>query len=155
MSTKNKNKHAYFYVLLKKMGIKTEDKRDFIIDYTDNVTDSLSELHEKYPAFYDEMIRDMEGMVKQIEANTQSGEMDKLRKRVIASIGGYFKQTGQENNIDYIKATACKATGYEAFNSIPKERLRNVYNAFTNMQKDFKEVGKLNRERLHRASLLN
>lgn len=153
MTTKNKSKHAYFYVLLKKMGISTDDKRDFIIDYTDGVTDSLKELYEKYPAFYKDMIKHMEAAVKQIKSH--SGEMDKLRKRVIASIGGYFKQTGQESNIEYIKSTACKATGYENFNGIPKERLRNVYNAFTKMQKDFETVGKINQEHLTRAALLN
>ncbi len=148
-------KHAKFYVLLEKMGIPIEDKRDFIIDYTDGITDSLTELWTKYPGFYSEMIRHMEGMVKQIHSNTYNGEMDKLRKRVIAAIGGYFKQIGQVNNIDYIKATACQATGYKTFNKIPKERLRNVYNAFTKLQKDFASVGRINHEHLYKASMLN
>lgn len=155
MTTKNINTHAKFYVLLKQMGIATEDKRDFIIDYTDGVTDSLTELWEKYPAFYLDMIRHMEGVVKQIKSNSHNSEMDKLRKRVIAAIGGYYKQIGQENNIEYIKATACKATGYKSFNRIPKERLRNVYNAFTKMQKDFKQVDSINEAQLKRMALLN
>ncbi len=155
MATKNINTHAKFYVLLKQMNIPTEDKRDFIIDYTDGVTDSLTELWDKYPAFYADMIRHMESVVKQITANSYNGEMDKLRKRVIAAIGGYLKQIGQDDSLGYIKVTACNATGYKAFNSIPKERLRNIYNAFTKMQKDFTEVGKINNNYLKRASFLN
>lgn len=153
MQTTNKSRHAKFYVLLKQMGIPTEDKRDFIIDYTDNLTDSLTVLWERYPAFYTDMIRHMEGVVKQIKNN--SHEMDKLRKRVIAAIGGYFKQTGQEHDIEYIKATACKATGYKSFNAIPKERLRNIYNAFTKMQEDFKAVGALKQEQFDKMTFLN
>ncbi len=155
MATKNKSEHAYFYVLLNKMGIPTEDKRDFIIDYTDNLTDSLSELHEKYPAFYSDMIKHMEAVVKQTNTNSNTAEMDKLRKRVMASIGGYFKLTGQDHSSKYIKATACQATGYKSFNAIPKERLNNIYNAFTKMQKDFKAVGTINQEQLKRLALLN
>ncbi len=149
----NKSRHSKFYVLLNKMGIPAEDKRDFIIDYTDGVTDSLTELWNNYPGFYTEMIRHMETMVRQID--NHNGEMDKYRKRVIAAIGGYFKQVGLIHNIDYIKATACQSAGYKSFNQIPKERLRNVYNAFTKMQKDFKTVAQINQDHLCKVSMLN
>lgn len=146
-----KSKHTQFFALLKLMGLSNDDRRDFIYDYTDGVTGSLSELANVYPGMYQKMIGDMRHAVRQIKTNGD----DKLRKRVIAAIGGYLRVTGQECNITYIKATACRATGYKTFNAIPTERLRNIYNAFSKMQKDFKAVDKINQERLKRAALMN
>ena len=66
--------------------------------------------------------------------------MDKLRKQAMASIGGYLRKTGTESNAGIIKAIAMRATGYDNFNKIPAERLRNLYNAFRNKQKDIDAV---------------
>lgn len=68
-------------------------------------------------------------------------EMDQWRKRAIASIGGWLKVSAMpNNNIDYIKAIACRSTGCDTFNQIPKERLANLYYAFKNKQKDAENV---------------
>jgi len=152
---KTKSKFAEFYALLKIMGISNEDRRDFIADYTDGVTDSLTVLIARYPIFYSDMIRHMHGVVDQMKTNKPDSDLDKLRKRVIASIGGYLKITALPHDINYIKGMACKATGYKSFNAIPKERLRNVYGAFNKMQKDFEAVGSINQERLKRAVMMN
>ena len=69
-----------------------------------------------------------------------NGEMDRLRKRVLASIGGYLRGCGREESIELIKAIACNATGYESFNRIPKERLCNLYNLFRNKSRDMEGV---------------
>lgn len=70
-------------------------------------------------------------------ANPQNADLDKWRKRAIASIGGWLRASGMaNNNIDYIKAIACRSTDSETFNKIPKERLTNLYYAFKNKQKD-------------------
>ncbi|MCQ2172477.1 MAG: hypothetical protein MJZ17_06995 [Bacteroidales bacterium] len=61
---------------------------------------------------------------------------DRLRKQVMAAIGGYLKKIGHESNADIIKGIACRSTGYDDFNKIPVERLRNCYYAFVNKQKD-------------------
>lgn len=61
---------------------------------------------------------------------------DRLRKQVMAAIGGYLKKIGHESNADIIKGIACRGTGYDDFNKIPVERLRNCYYAFVNKQKD-------------------
>lgn len=75
-----------------------------------------------------------------------AGELDKLRKRVMASIGGYLKSVGRESNATVIKAIACRATGHEEFNKIPKERLRNLIALFNNKVKDAKSVAALTEE---------
>ena len=66
----------------------------------------------------------------------KEGEMDRLRKRAMAAIGGYLRQVNRASNAEIIKGIACRVTGHESFNKIPAERLRNVYYAFLNKQKD-------------------
>ena len=76
----------------------------------------------------------------------EANERDTLRKRAIAAIGGYLRLVGktkseQAENMRYIKSVACRSTGYEDFNKIPNERLRNLYYTFLNKQKDIKQSG--------------
>lgn len=72
----------------------------------------------------------------QANEKTGAGEMDKLRKRAMAAIGGYLRKIDREGNAEIIKGIACRSTGYQSFNKIPAERLRNLYNTFRNKQKD-------------------
>lgn len=78
-------------------------------------------------------------------------EMDRLRKRAMAAIGGYLKATGRAGNAEMIKAIACRATGHRAFNKIPRERLRNLIGAFNNKVKDARAVDGLAGELLVEA----
>lgn len=77
---------------------------------------------------------------QQVDARKGTGDMDKLRKRVMASIGSYLKATGRESNAAVIKGIACRATGHADFNKIPRERLRNLVAAFNNKVKDAQAV---------------
>ena len=73
--------------------------------------------------------------------NPESAKTDRLRKRVIAAIGGWLRLTGAgKEDIGYIKGIACQATGVDRFNRIPYERLRNLYNMFLKKQRDAKAV---------------
>lgn len=74
----------------------------------------------------------------ELKLNKGAREADAVRKRTIAAIGGWLRLVGKENNIDTIKGIACRATGYESFNKIPVERLRNIYSAFLKKQRDHK-----------------
>lgn len=76
----------------------------------------------------------------QSSAQSGSGELDKLRKRAMAAIGGYLRSVGRASNATVIKSIACRATGHEEFNKIPKERLRNLIGLFNNKVKDAKSV---------------
>lgn len=78
-------------------------------------------------------------------------DMDRLRKRAMAAIGGWLRLTGQHENSALIQGIACRATGYEKFNQIPAERLRNLYSCFTNKQKDIKAVDGITDEMLQVA----
>lgn len=148
--TKTRNKHARFFTLLARMGMSQDDRRDFVMDYTDGLTASLTELYNEHPHVYFKMLNDMEESV--IEQRT---ELDKLRKRVFASIGGWLKIVGRPGNAELIKSIACRSTGYDHFNNIPKERLQNVYNTFLNKQKDFKAMDSQMRRELAQLTFSN
>ncbi|MDR0509623.1 MAG: hypothetical protein LBH06_00845 [Rikenellaceae bacterium] len=77
------------------------------------------------------------------QANPRAAELDRLRKRAMAAIGAWLVLTGRESNATVIKAIACRATGFENFNRIPAERLRNVYNTFVNKRKDAAAVERI------------
>jgi hypothetical protein len=60
---------------------------------------------------------------------------DNWRKRLMAAIGGYLRSVNKDQNINIIKAIACRASGYDDFNRIPVSRLRDVYYEFVRKQK--------------------
>lgn len=76
---------------------------------------------------------------RQLEGG-RGDELDKLRKRAMAAIGGYLRATGRESNATVIKAVACRATRHTDFNRIPRERLRNLVGLFNNKVKDAQAV---------------
>lgn len=78
-------------------------------------------------------------------------DLNKLRKRAIAAIGGYLRATGQQESLPLIQGIACRATGYAKFAQIPAERLRNLYSCFSNKQKDIKAVEQITNEMLQPA----
>lgn len=58
---------------------------------------------------------------KQLEGD-KGDQMDKLRKRAMAAIGGYLRKIDKESNAEIIKGIACRSTGYQSFNKIPAEQ---------------------------------
>ena len=80
---------------------------------------------------------------EQANQKTGTSDMDKLRKRVMASIGQYLRKSGRKSNASVIKAIACRATDHDDFNKIPRERLRNLIALFNNKVKDSDAVDKL------------
>ncbi len=87
--------------------------------------------------------------------NPDVAEMDRLRKRLIACIGGWLKCMGRVSNIDIIKGVACRASGKASFNKIPKEQLNSLYYAFKKKQEDMKSVGMLTKSDLSLLGLAN
>ena len=67
-------------------------------------------------------------------------ELDRWRKRVMASIGGYPEAQGMDSDIAKIKSIACRASECKTFNAIPKQKLIAVYYAFANKQNVIKNV---------------
>ena len=75
--------------------------------------------------------------------NPQLAEIDRLRKRVMASIGAYLREMGYAENPESIKSLACRASKCRNFNDIPMEKLRAVYNAFNHYKKAMVQVREL------------
>lgn len=70
---------------------------------------------------------------------------DRLRKRLIASIGRYLRTIGYEENIHTIKGTAERAAGCP-FNRIPPERIRSLIYAFNHKVRDLEMVETLTQD---------
>lgn len=70
-------------------------------------------------------------------ASPALAEQDAWRKRVFAAIAAYLDFVEKEKSPELIKGICCRSTGYERFNEIPVDRLRNVYYAFVKKRKDF------------------
>ena len=76
--------------------------------------------------------------------NPEDAKRDKMRKRVIAAIGGWLRLIGKGNEgVDYIKSIACRAAKTEKFNQISYDRLTTLYNMFLKRQKDAKAVNEV------------
>ena len=87
--------------------------------------------------------------------NPKLGELDKWRKRVIASIGGWLRVMNIQENIAKNKAIACRAAKHEDYNDIPLEQLRSLYYAFTKKQKDINTVEMITNEKIGYLTLVN
>lgn len=117
-----------FHTLCGLRGLSADEKRAIVASYgvessRDIDTHDLVDLCAKLSAEVD---------------GGRSAELDKLRKRAMASIGCYLRLAGYSGGVDLIKGVACRATGYASFNKIPVERLRNLVHAFNNKVKDMK-----------------
>ena len=76
--------------------------------------------------------------------NPEDAKTDKMRKRVIAAIGGWLRMIGKgDEGINYIKGVACQAAKTYNFNKISLERLTTIYNMFLRKQKDAKSVNEV------------
>lgn len=115
-----------FHTLCSRLGLTEEEKRAIVGSYG---VESSADIDTH------DLIDICASLAKQLEGD-KGDAMDKLRKRAMAAIGGYLRKINQQSNGEIIKGIACRSTGYESFNKIPAERLRNVYNTFRNKQKD-------------------
>lgn len=98
--------------------------------------------------------------IELLEGNTtpktkHDEEMDRWRKRVIASIGAWLRAMNKEESLDIIKGIACRATEAKAFNLIPLERLRSIYAAFNKKKKDLNFADKITAGEIDYKTFLN
>ena len=120
-----------FHTLCSVLGL-TEDEKHAIVESYGVESSRDMDTHD--------LINVCANLSEQVNKNNGTGDLDKLRKRVMAAIGSYLRSVGKANNASVIKGIACRATGYEDFNKIPRERLRNLIATFNNKVKDSKGV---------------
>ena len=121
-----------FHTLCTKLGMKDCEKKALIESFGVESSKDLDN-HQLI-----DLVHTLE-----MKANPKAGEGNQLRKRVIAAIGGWLRVSGREENLDLIKGIACRATGYDSFNKIPNERLRNIYCAFSKKTQDQKKINEI------------
>jgi len=128
-----------FFYLCKKAGFGEDGRHNYISDYTEGRTASLTQV----------TYIELQGMVRQLEDATRNPQRrvvnhdyDRLRKGVLKAIGEYFRKSGIEASEEYIKATAIRATGMAQtgciahdFNRITPDALTRIYNEFCRKQK--------------------
>ena len=113
-----------------------EDKLNFLSAY--DVTSSTQLSHA--------LLIEAVGKLQDLQQN-RDNEQNDWRRRVMAAIGGFLELIGKftdEQGVNdrraYIISLACRASGYEKFNNIPTDRLRNIYYSFVKAQKDRQEI---------------
>lgn len=130
-----------FHTLCSRLRLSAEEKAAIIEGYG---VESSADINN------DDLMNICRALERRLDGDAQ--KLDRLRKQVIAAIGGWLRMQGKAENIADIKAIACRATKYDNFNRIPAERLRNIYNAFLNKQKDSRLIDELVSMTLYRQS---
>lgn len=123
-----------FHTLCSVLGMTDDQKKDILSSWGVESSRDLTQ-HQ--------LIDICAKLSEQVNHKNGTASLDKLRKQVIAAIGGWLRETYQSQGISKIKGIACRATGYSDFNKIPRERLRNLIATFNNKTKDKKSVDAL------------
>ena len=79
-------------------------------------------------------------------ANPDVADIDKWRKRVLASVFSYLRAMGMEEDMNKAKGIAARAAKAEYFNAIKVDQLRNIYAAFNRKVSDANNVEEVTRE---------
>lgn len=116
-----------FHTLCSVLGLSEDEKRAIVESYGVESSRDM-DTHD--------LINVCANLSDQANKKNGTGDLDRLRKRVMAAIGSYLRSVGKASNASVIKGIACRATGYEDFNKIPRERLRNLIATFNNKVKD-------------------
>jgi hypothetical protein len=133
-----------FHTLCTRLGLDDETKRAMLYAYGVDSSRDLS-------------VRDLMDLCTKLEQtlHPQLEDLDKWRKRLMASIGGWLRAMSRAENMQIIKAIACRAAQADTFNAIPLERLRSLYYAFNKKSKDLAMVERLTADELDVLTLCN
>lgn len=127
MATKISNPHAWFFAYVNNLeGYNKEFakviREGIILEYTNGLTDSLSDLYNNHPAKYIQMKR---ALVKD-----SFNDLDASRKRLIAVLFSFLSWKGKKPSMQYVKAIAANAAQVDHFNDIPLKKLKSLYRIF-------------------------
>lgn len=143
---KKQNPHAWFFRVVTSMEGYNKDfekviREGIILEYSDGLTGSLSELYSNHPAKYMQMKREL--------TRQSLDELDNARKRLIAVLFSYLKFHAYKPTIDYVKRIACNAAKVDKFNDIPLKKLQYLYRVFGD--KEMNNMPEWKRELIHSA----
>ena len=135
-----------FHTLCMVLGLDNEAKRAMLASWGVESSRDLSQ-HQ--------LIDICAKLSEQVDHTQGTARLDKLRKQLIASIGRWLRETGQAEGLSKIKGIAMRASGYDDFNKIPRERLRNLIATFNNKVKDARAVDALTDALLRQEMVAN
>ncbi len=147
--------YSHFWSLYNKLpGRHGGLKEELVSQFTNSRTTSLREMH---PPEYANLLEHMSSILnppsdarKQTWSNLN---IDSCRKRVIASICGYFTLTGKPYTMRLVLSTAARAAKINDFNLIPADELRRIYNTFRAKQIDCEKAATKERVKMNRLSM--
>lgn len=133
-----------FHTLCGQLGISDEEKRDIVRSYG-------------YDSSRDLTAHDLMDICDKLDRllHPDFAEMDKWRKRLMGSIGGWLKAMGRTSDANTIKSIACRAAKKTRFNEIPLGQLRSLYYAFLRQSKDMAVLRKITLDEFDALSILN
>lgn len=133
-----------FHTLCGKAGLSVDEKRAMVESYGHISSKELT-------------ITELANLCNNLEAMMRPDlvELDKYRKRLIASIFAWREAMSDKATMAEVKAIACRAAQANRFNAIPLERLRSLYNAFNKKTKDLAMVDDLTAEELNYKAFVN
>ena len=135
------NQRKMIMAMCTKQGIDDELRADLAFQFSTGRTTHTSELSST----------EATELIQRLKANQTATDTtaDVWRKRLMAAIAAYLKAKNYEPTPDRIKATACRAAGMpnaQCFNHIPTDRLRSLYNAFCNRNRDMEGAAQVDEE---------
>lgn len=127
MATKTTNPHAWFFAYVNNLeGYNKEFAKvirsGIILEYTDGLTGSLSDLYKNHPAKYIQMKRAL--------VAESFNDLDASRKRLIAVLFSFLSWKNKKPSMKYVKAIAANAAKVDHFNDIPLKKLKELYRIF-------------------------
>lgn len=133
-----------FHTLCGKAGVSQEEKRAMVESYGHISSKELT-------------VPELVSLCNSLEAMMRPDlvELDKYRKRLLASIFAWREAMSDKSTMGEVKAIACRAAKAEKFNDIPLERLRSLYNAFNKKTKDLAMVEDLTTEEMNYKAWVN
>ena len=116
-----------FHAICAQLGMSEDERRQMLMANYGVDTSTALDAHQ------------LTDLVHSLEVHIDSS-LDQWRKRLIAVIGKVLKAQNKDANIAYIKAVAVRASGAKAFNRIPLDRLRSLYNSFRHQLHDLEHA---------------
>ena len=138
MRTIQQNRKLYW--LFNRLKLNEDVIASLILEFTHRRTTHTSELSFLEAMDLIKYLQDLNrsGGQKQSESTT----IDKKRKGLIKAIFSWYDKQGKVVDMNYVKATACRAAGVKTFNSISESALTRLYAEFCRKQVAQKEIGR-------------
>lgn len=125
---------ARAHQLCHQLGLSEDDRRAML--YANFGTDSMKNMKYYQLSLLCEQLQQRLSERTTDQDRKSNAALDKARKKLIASIGGYLRATGQEENMELIKGVACRAAMVQHFNKIDIAELKRLSVIFMKKSND-------------------